>query len=99
MELVRRYSNRADLLERLQRVAVRAGSLGEQAYEDGDTVRGRTPRVWRVRDRLTDDDINGLIADFLAGIPKRVLAEQHGVSFSTVKNILRQHGVRRTGSG
>jgi transposase len=45
---------------------------------------------------LADDDIELLIAEFLAGTSKRELAERYHVSFSTVKNILRRHGVRRT---
>ena len=57
---------------------------------------GRVPGVWRVRDRLTDADVQALISEFLAGTSKRVLAERYVVSFSTVKNILRKHGVRRT---
>jgi hypothetical protein len=56
---------------------------------------GRVARVWRVQDRLTDADVQALIGEFLAGTSKRVLAERYAVSFSTVKNILRKHGVRR----
>jgi transposase len=48
-----------------------------------------------VRDRLTDEDVQALIGEFLAGTSKRVLADRYAVSFSTVKNILRKHGVRR----
>jgi hypothetical protein len=58
-------------------------------------VSGCIPTAGRVRDRLTDGDVQALIGAFLAGTPKRVLAEQHVVSLSTVKNILRKHGVRR----
>jgi transcriptional regulator of aromatic amino acid metabolism len=97
VELVRRYSNRADLLERLAETRSRVRQRGG---EDSDshqiTVSGRTSGVWRVRDRLTDDDVHVLIADFLAGTSKRELADRYEVSFSTVKNILRKLGVRRT---
>jgi DNA invertase Pin-like site-specific DNA recombinase len=97
VELVRRYSNRADLLERLTEARSRTRLRGG---EDPDshtiTFSGRVSGVWRVRDRLTDDDVLTLIADFLAGTSKRELAERYAVSFSTVKNILRKHGVRRT---
>jgi hypothetical protein len=51
-----------------------------------------------VRERLTDADVQALIGEFLAGTSKRVLAERYVVSFSTVKNILRKHGVRRANS-
>jgi hypothetical protein len=97
VELVRRYSNRADLLERLMDTRSRTRQRGG---EDPDsrlvTVSGRTSGVWRVRDRLTDADVHVLIADFLAGTSKGELADRYDVSFSTVKNILRKHGVRRT---
>ena len=96
VELVRRYSNRADLQERLAEARSRASQLSQQ--EPGAhsvALSARVSRTWRVRDRLTDADVECLIAEFLAGTPKRVLAERYAVSFSTVKNILRKHGVRR----
>ena len=86
MELVRRYSNRTDLLERLAEVRLDGHAL---------TSAGRASGVWRVRDRLTDDEVERLIADFLAGTSKRELAPQYGLSLSSVKNLLRKHGVRR----
>jgi DNA invertase Pin-like site-specific DNA recombinase len=97
VELVRRYSNRADLQERLAQTLSRARQRGGQELDSRPlTVSGRASGVWRVRDRLTDDDVLVLIADFLAGTSKRELAERYGVSFSTVKKILRTHGVRRS---
>ena len=97
MELVRRYSNRADLLERLTEARSRARLQGG---EDPDshliTVSGRSSGVWQVCDRLTDDDVQVLMADFLAGTSKRELAERYGISFGAVKDLLRRHGVRRT---
>jgi len=49
----------------------------------------------RVGDRLTDADIELLIAEFLAGTSKRVLADRYEIGLSSVKNILRKHGARR----
>lgn len=96
MELVRRYSNRADLQERLAEARFRASQRGRQEPDShAIIVSGRVPGVWRVRDRLSDEDVLALIAEFLAGTSKRMLAERYAVSFSTVKNILRKHGVRR----
>jgi hypothetical protein len=43
--------------------------------------------------------VQALIGEFLAGTPKRVLAERYTISFGTVKNILRKHGARRANSG
>lgn len=97
MELARRYCNRADLLERLTETRSRARQRGgEDLGGHTLTVSGRASGVWRVRDRLADDDVLVLITDFLTGTSKRELADRYAVSFSTVKNFLRKHGVRRT---
>ena len=96
MELVRRYCNRPDLQERLAAARLRASQQGGQTPGSDDaTVSGRIPGVWRVRDRLTDEDVQSLISDFLSGKSKRALTERYAVSLSTVKRILRKHGVRR----
>lgn len=96
MELVRRYSNRADLQERLAAAVSGARKGDGQEPEPADATWGRTPgERLRVRDRLADSDIETLIADFLAGTSKRVLAERYAIGFSSVKRILRKHGVRR----
>ncbi len=95
VELVRRYCNRPDLQERLAEVCRKARERSEHDDDPDMGVRGQTARVWRVRDRLTDDDVQLLAAEFLAGTSKRVLAERYNLSLSTVKNILRKHGVRR----
>jgi DNA invertase Pin-like site-specific DNA recombinase len=100
VELVRRYSTRADLQERLAQAELRVRQ--RDAHEPDshtNTLGGRVPGVWRVRDRLTDDDVLGLIAEFLAGTSKRVLADRYEISFSTVKRILRKHGARRANQG
>ena len=96
MELVRRYCNRADLQERLSEARSRASQRGRQEPDSQeDSVSGRVPGSWQVRDRLTAGDVESLIAEFQAGTSKRMLAEQYAVSVSTVKRILRKHGVRR----
>jgi DNA invertase Pin-like site-specific DNA recombinase len=96
VELVRRYSNRADLQERLAQARSKSRRPDGQQHEAPGLSWGRTPGTrQRVRDRLTDADIELLIADFLAGTSKRVLAERYEISFSSVKRILRKHGVRR----
>jgi hypothetical protein len=96
VELVRRYSNRPDLQERLAEARSRASQRhGQEPDSQVVTLGARAPRTWRVRDRLTDADVQALIGEFLSGTPKRVLAEHYAISIGTVKNILRKHGVRR----
>jgi DNA invertase Pin-like site-specific DNA recombinase len=96
VELVRRYSNRADLQERLLQAYLSASERRGKAHGDNTvTVSGRTPGSWRVRDRLSDEGVQQLITEFLAGSSKQVLADRYTVSLSTVKRILKKHGVRR----
>lgn len=96
VDLLRSYSNRADLLTRLTDVCKRAGKPDARDDRDDLTVPTRSVQKRRVRDRLTDADIERLIAEFLAGTSKRELAERYAISFSAVKALLRRHGVRRT---
>jgi transposase-like protein len=48
-----------------------------------------------VTDRLTESDIKGMIKAYLSGNTIARLAEQHGVSASSVKRLLREYGVRK----
>jgi hypothetical protein len=73
-----------------------------EAREAGDTLsimgtnRDRvSPVVWRVRDRITDDQVAVLVARFRAGELQADLATEYGVSRSTIKRLLARHGVRR----
>jgi hypothetical protein len=99
VELVRRYSNHADLQERLERAARRALS-GTQDGElpDDSTACGRATAVgvWRVHDRLSEEEVSTIIDQSRAGTPKQALADRFGVSLSSVKLLLRQRGVKRT---
>jgi hypothetical protein len=52
---------------------------------------GRAEQDWRVGDRLSADDVQRLVAAFGRGTPKWQLAEQHGISESSVKRLLRRH--------
>jgi DNA invertase Pin-like site-specific DNA recombinase len=60
------------------------------------TLPARLVTSRRVRDRLTDDDVHALIADFLAGTSQRALAKRYGLGLTAVKDLLKRHGVRRT---
>jgi hypothetical protein len=51
--------------------------------------------TWRVRDRLSQEDLDQLVAAFKAGTPKHVLAERYGIGIKSVKGLLRERGVRR----
>jgi hypothetical protein len=53
--------------------------------------------VKRLNIRLAPDDIDAMAGAFLAGTPKWQLAEQYGVSLSSVKRLFHVRGIRRPG--
>jgi DNA-directed RNA polymerase specialized sigma24 family protein len=97
VELVRRYSNHADLQERLSQAARKITPTTDQDQEppDDTSVSGRDGRAWKVSDRLSDELVEAIIERFLAGEAKHALATRYGVSLSSIKRLLRQKGVRR----
>ncbi|WIG58344.1 MAG: hypothetical protein OJF49_001090 [Ktedonobacterales bacterium] len=52
-------------------------------------------RIWRIRDKLSEQDIVRLIVAFKVGAPKQVLADHYGIGMKSVKKILRQYGVKK----
>lgn len=48
---------------------------------------------WRATDRLSDGVVEGIVAAYLAGSPTTRLADQHGLSKSTVSKLLIDRGV------
>jgi hypothetical protein len=97
VEVLRRYSNRFDLLERLHKVAV---ILADDRPDDGagaeitanDMVRSR-----RLRDRFSSDDLQVMIDLYRSGTTAKHVAEKFGVSLRSVKRLLHRNGVRRKG--
>lgn len=52
-------------------------------------------RRWRIRDRLSRQDIANIVRAFKAGAPKHVLAERHNMNLRSLKKLLREEGVKR----
>jgi hypothetical protein len=50
-----------------------------------------------VRVRLGEETVAELVAAFVAGATREVLADRYGVSLSSVKRLLRASGTRRQG--
>ncbi len=94
VELLRRYSDRTHLLERLQDVLRRIAE-NDQTDEPGLP---ESPRSHEERqpfaERLAGDGVQALIAAYRAGTTAPELAAKYGVSLSTVKRLLRKHGGR-----
>jgi hypothetical protein len=94
VELLRRYSNRRELLgplvSALQMVRANAAMPDDRpsvASVDGS----RLPAV-PARDVI---DTQALVAAYQAGATQVELATAHGVSPSTIKRLLRDHGGRK----
>jgi Mor family transcriptional regulator len=87
-EVLRRYSNRPDLLGPMIDV-LRRIEENDQANEPGvHSTAGGGARV-RVRERLTEAEFGEMLASFRAGTPKHELAKRYGISLSSVKRVLR----------
>jgi hypothetical protein len=52
---------------------------------------------WSIERRLSEADIQTIIAEFLSGTPKHELARRYSVSLSGIKSLLRRRGIRRDG--
>lgn len=50
---------------------------------------------WRVRDRLSEQDIADLIRAFKSGTAKHILAKRYGIAERSLKRLLREEGVKR----
>jgi DNA-directed RNA polymerase specialized sigma24 family protein len=95
--VIRRYSNRPDLLEQLRKVAV---ILSDGSQDDG--VGAKVPieclvRSRRLDDRFSPEDLQAMIDLYRSGVTAREVAEKFGVSLRSVKRLLHRHGVRREG--
>ncbi len=89
MEVMRRYSNRPDLLGPVLDV-LRRIEAGDQADEPGG-VESREAGSLRPSDRLSEADVSEIVERFRAGVK---LAGEYRMSLSTVKRLLRKYQSR-----
>ena len=99
MDLLTEYSNRSDLLDDLMRsldgLRASQGSANDTAHA-ASVHSDHAPRPnWRVKDRLSNDDIETIIAAYQVGASIQELSERYGISWSSVKTLLRQRRIRR----
>jgi hypothetical protein len=97
VELCSRYSNRDDLLKPLVSVLDRINSEPpiSDPMDQLPSADGSDPQAWRVNERMSPEDGKALVKSYLAGSTIRLLSEQYGISGSSVKRLLRQHGARK----
>ncbi len=89
VEVLRRYSNRPDLLGLLLEL-LRRIEKGDKEDEPGG-VGSREPCSAWPSDRLSEADVVEIVDRFRAGMPKHKLAMEYGMSLSTMKRLLRRH--------
>jgi hypothetical protein len=94
VELVRRYSNQPGLLADLEQAWQRLRQALQDPAPVSKSVRstGRVGRKWALADRLSDENIRGMVEGFQAGTSKRKLAALYDISESSVKRLLRRSG-------
>jgi hypothetical protein len=90
VEVLRRYSNRPDLLGPMLDVLKR-GAEGDRTDEPGVRSTGNRIGSAPIRDRLSESDVCMIIKRFRAGAAKHKLAVEYGMSLSTMKRLLREH--------
>jgi hypothetical protein len=100
VELVRAYSNRRDLADALVNTVLQLKQAQAQSGEPAHSV-GSTPshRQRRVGDRLSEADLEQLVAAFAASMSKRSLSERYGITESSVKRLIRQYGESKASNG
>jgi hypothetical protein len=91
VDLTRAYHNRADLADALVKTMQRLTKAQQAPRRPRASVSstGRSDRQWRVSDRLDDADTRLIVKAFEQGTPKWKLAEQYGISESSVKRLVR----------
>jgi hypothetical protein len=90
VEVLRRYSNRPELLKPMQDV-LRRTAEGDRTDAPGIQSTGSGGGSASVRDRLSEADVREIVRRFRAGEPKHRLAAEYGMSLSTIKRLLRRH--------
>lgn len=95
------YLNRSDLADSLVSAVRQLDQAQGKESEPGHSVQSAplSTRRWRMAARLSEADIEQLIAAFTAGTSKRKLAERYGISESSVKRLVREHGASKESSG
>lgn len=94
MDLLCRYSNRPEQIDRIEDILRRIAE-NDQTDLPGQIPTSPPPRSTRLADRLSASEIEQLVQRYRFGVKAAHLAREYGISLSSVKRLLRQHGARR----
>jgi DNA-directed RNA polymerase specialized sigma24 family protein len=99
VDLLTSYSNRHDLCGDLQQLTdqLQVEVARDAAGIERVSVRSvqPEPKVRRIADRLGEEEVCAVIVRFEQGVPKHILAEEYGISLSSIKNLLRKYNARQ----
>jgi hypothetical protein len=95
VEIIGHYSNTPRLLPDLRRTLEAVTTMVIDGDQTDITATAPADRRWRIKDRLTQSDLDQLVASFGQGTAIPELAERYGVSPTSIKTILRHRGTRR----
>jgi hypothetical protein len=84
------YSKRSGLLVDLDHAAQQLGQANNGTGTPSVRSTGRVGRAHGLEDRLTDAAVQKIILSFQEGTPRYKIAEQHGISVSSVGRLLRK---------
>jgi helix-turn-helix resolvase-like protein len=93
--VMRRYSNRSDLLEQLRNVVVILSDGGQDEDAGARVTIECVIRSRRLCDRFSPEDLQTMIDLYRSGTTARQVAEKFGVSLRSVKRLLYKHDVHR----
>ena len=101
VELLRRYSNRGDLLDDLNRALAKLNGGAVAAADDeplDDLVSAceGNPHERLLSERLTPDDVATMLERYRSGEPAHELAVAYKIGETSLKRLVKRHGGRPT---
>ncbi|MGH4017512.1 MAG: helix-turn-helix domain-containing protein [Pseudonocardiaceae bacterium] len=72
-------------------------SQGKMSGLNAEGVVLNPSRRWSLRDRYSPEDLQTMIGLYRSGSTARQVAEAFGIGLTSMKRVLREHGVRREG--
>jgi len=94
VDLLCRYSNRQAQIEGMEDV-LRRITQNDQTDLPGISSEAARTRWRSVADRVSPIEVETLVERYRSGVKAAFLAREYGISLSSVRRILRQHGARR----
>jgi hypothetical protein len=90
VHLLHTYSNTPDLLTDLQTVTK---TVNRADLQDEPTLPS-TERAWRIHDRLSEADMDAVVASYYSGTSVTQLTRQYNINHWSVNKLVRERGHR-----